>query len=918
MAELVHYGTPRHSGRYPWGSGENPQRSKSFRQEVAELRKLGMSDVEIARGFGMNSSQFRAKISLEKAEQIKAESAEALRLKEKGYSNVEIGKRMGINESVVRDRLDPASKERAQVARATSDMLKSQVEAKGYIDVGLGVESHIGISATKLKVALAELEQEGYKIQYVQVDQVGTGKKTSIKVLTKDDVTYGELVKNKDKIRTVTDWSEDGGETFKGIEPVKSIDSSRIQVRFGEEGGSDMDGVIQLRRDVADLSIGENHYAQVRIAVDGTHYMKGMAIYSDDMPDGVDVIYNSNKSSSVGKLGAMKKMNAQVDLEDGGSIYVDKDGKQKINEFGASIRQKTYVDANGNTVLSPINIVGFQGKEGSGEEGSWDNWSKTLSSQFLSKQTPALAKKQLDIDLSLQKGAFDDIMALSNPAVKQRLLDSFADDCDSKSVHLKAAALPRQGSKVLLPIPSLKEDECYSESYRDGEKLALVRYPHAGIFEIPVVTVNNRNREGKSVIGSAIDAIGINPKTASILSGADFDGDTVLTIPYTKALKVSGPLAGLKDFDPKAAYPKYDGMTPISSKRKQTEMGKVSNLITDMTIKGASDTELAAAVRHSMVVIDAEKHELNYQQSYIDNGIAALKVKYQGGTLTRPQGASTLISRAGSTVRVDNRRPVTLQDMESNPTLSGLVRRNEYSVDPKTGARVYVPTGETYTNSSGKTVTRQTPSTKMYEVSDAMSLSSGTRIESVYGDYANSMKALGDQARLASTQITPTKYSPSAKKAYQDQVDSLNAKLTVAKSNAPLERQAQLLANSIVSAKRAANPDLTAADIKKIKGQALEEARERTGAKKQRIVIDDAEWEAIQAGAISHNKLTEILSNTNIDQVKQLATPRSQTGLTSSQRSRAERLVASGYTLSEIAANLGVSVSTLNAALKGD
>ena len=46
-------------------------------------------------------------------------------------------------------------------------------------------------------------------------------------------------------------------------------------------------------------------------------------------------------------------------------------------------------------------------------------------------------------------------------------------------------------------------------------------------------------------------------------------------------------------------------------KNTQTEMGKISNLITDMTLKGATQDELARAVRHSMVVIDAEKHMIS-------------------------------------------------------------------------------------------------------------------------------------------------------------------------------------------------------------------------------------------------------------------------------------------------------------------
>lgn len=61
--------------------------------------------------------------------------------------------------------------------------------------------------------------------------------------------------------------------------------------------------------------------------------------------------------------------------------------------------------------------------------------------------------------------------------------------------------------------------------------------------------------------------------------------------------------------------------------QKHTE--DISNLITDMASAGASDSEIARAVRHSLVIIDAEKHKLDYKQSEIDNGISELKKKYQ-------------------------------------------------------------------------------------------------------------------------------------------------------------------------------------------------------------------------------------------------------------------------------------------------
>lgn len=869
MSELMHYGVLRRSGRYPWGSGENPyQRYDSFLGYVDELRSQGLSEVEIARGLGMTTSELRSRKSIAKAEKRAADAAEAWRLKEKGYSNVAIGERMGINESSVRNLLKPSLQERNNVTKATADMLKNSVEEKGYIDVGVGVENHLGISRTKLKTAIAQLEDEGYTVHYVPVEQLGTGKKTTIMVLAKPGTTYSEIYRNRDQIKLITDYTEDGGRSYLGLEPIRNINGKRVLIRYAEDGGTEKDGVIELRRGVDDISLGDSKYAQVRIGVNGTHYLKGMAMYGEDFPDGVDIIFNTNKKKGTPPDEVMKSMKDDPD-----------------NPFGATVRQRHYIDADGKRQLSALNIVN--------EEGDWGKWSKTLSSQMLSKQSPSLAKKQLDLAYDLKKEQYDEIMSLTNPAVKKKLLDSFADDCDSSSIHLKAAALPRQSSHVILPFPDMKENEIYAPNYRNGEKVVLIRYPHGGKFEIPELTVNNKQPTANRLIKNAKDAVGINSKVAERLSGADFDGDTVLVIPNNKgSIKTSSPLKGLKDFDPKEAYPAYEGMPRISSRTKQMKMGDVSNLITDMTIKGATPDELARAVRHSMVVIDSEKHNLNYKQSYIDNGIADLKKKYQG---SERAGASTLISRASSPTRVSTRKE---------------------SIDPKTGKKVYTYTNETYVDSKGRTVRRTVKSTKMAEAEDARSLSSGTRMEEIYASHANKLKGLANQARKASANTQYTPYSPSAKKTYEKEVKSLNAKLNLALQNKPLERQAQLLANKVVSAKRQANPDMTAEEVKKIKAQALNEARNRTGAKKQNIVITKDEWNAIQSGAISTNKLTQILDNADLDTVKKLATPKTnKTGLSNAKIAQAKAMLSRGYTQAEIADALGISTSTLSKAL---
>jgi predicted transcriptional regulator len=940
--EIKHIGVARRSGRYPWGSGKDPaQRNPSLADNVESLKKEGLSEDEIAKGLGTSTTKLRASRSIEKDAKRMADADLAIRLRDKGLSNVAIGKRMGRNESSVRALLNPVLQERAAITRKVADVLKNAVDEKKYIDVGSGVEQYLGVSRTKLNTAIYMLEQEGYKQHYLNFEQLGTGKRTSMKVLAAPGTTWSEINKNKHEISMITDpRSEDGGRSFFGLKPVNNIDSNRIQVKYYEDGGSNKDGVIELRRGVEDISLGNKHYAQVRIGVDGTHYMKGMAIYSDDIPEGKDIVYNTNKHVGANKDQVFKPMKDEPD-----------------NPFGASVIQREYIGSDGKTHLSALNVVGSRNEKGienANEEGKWSNWKKAISSQILSKQNASLAKKQLGLYYDAKKQDYDELMSLTNPVVKKRLLQTFADKCDSAAVDLDAAALPRQSSHVLLPLTSIKESEIYAPRFNNGESVVLIRHPHGGIFEIPELIVNNKNPEGEKLIGDSQDAVGIHPKVASKLSGADFDGDAVIVIPNKNGyIKTAPSLRALKDFDAKETYRPYDGMVtidggiynsqtgkvdygkkPPKKQNLQMQMGVVSNLITDMTIKGANEDEIARAVKHSMCVIDSEKHHLDYKRSALENNIPALKKKYQGG---EKAGASTLISRAGAQQRV-------------------MLRKAETGIDPQTGKKIYKYfTGETIVNSKGhkvrltteseaearrlggekyvvtarkdketgllvplktpKVITRTTLSTRMAETDDAFKLSSGTPIETVYAEHANRLKSLGNLARKSILETNDIIYSPSAAKVYAQEINSLEAKLNIAYRNKPLERKAQLLANKVVATKKQANPQMSPEEIKKMKGQVLTEERLRIQAKKDSVEITDKEWEAIQAGAISNSRLTQILLNTDVEKLKERAMPHNKILMPSSKISRANSLLNTGLSRAEVSEMLGVSLSTLNRAL---
>lgn len=884
---LIHYGILRKSGRYPWGSGENAdtvaQRSKGFIDYLADMRRQGLSDAEIAKGLDMTLNDLRATNTLARAEKKAADISYAKRLKDKNYSNVAIGEKMGINESVVRSLLSADTKNKADSLRSTAEMLRQQVEDKGLVDVGAGVPNRLGLSKERLNASLATLKSEGYEVHRVKLPQVGNQHQTEYRVLAPPGTTQRDVFLRRFEIKQITDYTEDNGLTYSHTLPPLNVSSKRIKVNYDEDGGTAADGVIFVRPGKEDLSMGGAPYAQVRVSVDGTHYLKGMAVYKKDLPPGVDLVFNTNKKRSdvENDLAAMKKQ--QDDPE---------------NPFGAVVRQIGKRDANGRIqeVTSAMNIVN--------EAGDWQKWSKSLSSQVLSKQSPKLAEQLLGEAHAKRQEQFDEIMNLTNPAVRRKLLDTFASETDSAAVTLKAAHMPRQATHVILPVNSLKETEIYAPNYKDGERVALIRYPHGGTFEIPELTVNNRNREGIELLGKqAADAVGIHSKVAERLSGADFDGDTVLVIPQGrgKSLKSTPALEGLKGFDAKKTYPAYEGMKRMTPRETQIEMGRISNLITDMTLQGAGPQDLARAVRHSMVVIDAEKHNLNFRQSAIDNGITQLKQKYRGSGTA---GASTIISKASSDKYVDER--VLRKASDGGP------------IDPETGRLVYVPTGRTKVNKDGKVEMRKTKTTKLADTDDARTLVSKTKptaMEYIYADHSNRMKALANEARREMVATKNLPYSPSANKAYKNEVATLKAKLNDAFKNRPLERQAQIIANAQIQAKRRANPDMDRDDIKKLQSRELAAARVRMGAAKKPFHITDIEWEAIQSGAVTNNMLGDILTYADLDRVKELATPRIQPKMSSQKEARAKQMAALGRTQAEIADALGVSVSTIKRTL---
>lgn len=961
--ELVHYGIKRRSGRYPYGSGEDPYQHENmdFLGRVEKLRKSNFEwtdengkkftgDTAIAKSMGYTPTQFRAKLGVAKAERRALQVETAKRLKEKeGLNDTEIGRRMGVNESTVRGWFNKDSEQRMNQARQIADTLKARSEEliksgkMGMIDVGLGVEKELNISREKMNQALYLLREEGYDVKGNRFEQpTNRGKFTTQTVLLPPGVEHKDVY-NLDEVGTVKDYiSRDGGKTLeKKFYYPASLDSSRLKIRYSEEGGLEHDGLVEIRPGCADLSLGSSRYAQVRILVDDTHYIKGMAVYSDDLPKGVDVMFNTNKHLGTPMKDVLKKIKKDDPDNPFGSAIKDADqGGQYFYD------PKTGERVSASTEGAKLGLINKRA-----DEGDWNDWKDSLPSQFLAKQSKTMIKKQLDLAKADKEAELETIMELTNPTIKKYYLEKFADGCDSAAVSLKAAALPGQRYHVMIPVNTLRDGEIYAPGYETGTKLALIRYPHGGIFEIPVLTVNNNNPEGKKWIGpKSLDAVCVNKRVADQLSGADFDGDTVMTIPTDddagRVRVARRPyLDGLVGYECKEMYGPTRTWTTtdedgneiehaerngkeyavMSEGYKQKQMGVVSNLITDMTLKGADDDELAAAVRHSMTVIDAVKHKLDYRQSAIDNNIAYLHEKYQG----KPTGgASTIISRAKGEDSVVKRQGSGHINQKGKPWYDpnrpeGVMVWAEADDAHWTETKVNKRTGEEYQVEHTKTQ----KTTKMMTTDDARTLigDPSNEKEILYADYANSMKALAIQARKALLATPNLTQDTAARKTYAAEYDSLMLKLNEAEKNKPRERAALRMANVEVENKKAAvlastGKEMSKEDVRKLSARATKSARSEVGSvprKERNIEITDREWEAIQAGAISENKLKRILNNTDADKLRERSMPKERKELSPVMINKIKRMCSSNYTLADIAEVCGCSVATVSKYAKG-
>lgn len=882
--DILHYGRGHasggHSGRYPWGSGD---KRIHFTEAVAALKESGITDkTKQAKELGISRNELQAHLSSEHAAIREEFTKRGRDLVGNGKSVNQAANELGVPEATLRSYLNNTapSTHQARLTRAkqVTDMYRKALEEQsGYIDVGAGTEHQIGITKYQKDMALEALKQDGYYVHKVLLRNLtNPDKPISTQVLTKNPDQYD--VQGKHALDVQLPNYQYEGVKLTGISKPVDVPWKDVSINYGINGENDRDGTILVRRGNPEADLGASHYAQVRISVGGTHYMKGMAMYGDDddfkgLPSNVKYIFHTNKPSTKSPQDVLKKQ---------------KDNP--LNPFESSIRHQKGV----------FNIVN--------QEGDWSDYRTTLASQFLSKQNVSFVKERLKDTFKRDKEDYDSIVAITNPVVKQKLLQDLVGDpkdktkrgsIDTEQFHMRAVGEPGTRYKTLIANPWLKANEVYAPDYNDGDHVVLVRYPHGGTFELPDLVVNNKAPKSKKLLGNAIDGIGIHPEAAHKLSGADFDGDTVIVLPNNSGkIKYRKSLPGLKNFDPndyELTDPKdlpyettrknrYTGKEEkvtvypgkhISPRGKQTEMGNVSNLITDMTIKGASDTELARAVKYSMVVIDSEKHHLDYKAAADAYGIKSLRKKYMTkinpDTGRKSLGANTLIS----------------------------VAKHEQTKGEGKGTLI-------------NTLAKQGRLDK---------INSGSPVENAYQNYIEQLQVIKNNGQKELSTIDIPKRDPYAAKAYSHEVLSLNSKIKSISAQAPLERKAQVEANQAFKEYIEANPTVSTDRKKSLRSEMLNNARLSNGVTpyEKKVHITPKEWDAIQANAISKTALEKLLSKADMDELRSYATPKSKQAISPAKLSSIKRMMASNnYTLAEIAQSTGLSPNTIKSALAAD
>ncbi|MBQ0118028.1 MAG: hypothetical protein KBS98_09000, partial [Flavobacterium sp.] len=214
-AVLAHEGVGHleggNSGRFPWGSGENPYQHQPHALVTFDekMKKAGLTERQIIdawngehvddKSLQFTTTEYRTALSVYKSryKQQLQKSAKYLHdVEHRGPT--EIARMLGLpNESSARSLLEEQHQANVNKADATAEILKKRLEETGgYLMVGKGVEHELGITKNKLDNALFILEQDGYPHYDRRIDQV-TNKsgKTTIRLLCPPGTEYKDLYK---------------------------------------------------------------------------------------------------------------------------------------------------------------------------------------------------------------------------------------------------------------------------------------------------------------------------------------------------------------------------------------------------------------------------------------------------------------------------------------------------------------------------------------------------------------------------------------------------------------------------------------------------------------------------------------------------------------------------------------------------
>lgn len=846
----------------------------------------GATYTEMAAAFGISTGELRQRVMAEGHHKREFRLYIAKQMEEEGISKSDMDTVFNAPKGTAARVLAAGQSKKDAKMNEIRDKIVNRVDEVKYLDIGKGTDIQLGVTRETLEGIVRGLEAEGYHTHTVYLKNLtDANKDTTMRVLSKEP-DLKKVVAHKHDIRSLDAWYDPEGK-LRDIEPPQQLDWDRVKIRYGDEGGKARDGMMQIRPGAEGLDLGDARYAQVRIAVGGTSYLKGVAIvdHTAKFPPGTDIIFNTNKPKGTPREDVLKPLKKEV---------------MSDNPFGAVIKsQKGY-----------INFVS--------KEGDWNDWSAGLAAQMVSKQPDKFVKAQLDKTYGNIKKDFEAFQAIEHPVIRSHFLEEYARSLTTKANKLKAEGVEGERAQLLLSNPNLKPNEVYAPNYKNGERVCLIRYPHGGTFEIPELVVNNNHQSSRRILGNAIDAIMVNPSVAGKLSGADFDGDTVYVLPQNKKnpiLSTELPPSIRKkvaEFDPEKYHVDMpSGKHVVTKKYSTDQMGIATNLISDMTTLKAPVGDIIDATLYSMVVIDSYKHNYDLKQAKKDFRINDLKKKYQGAANA---GSATIITRARSKVKVYEHFDGTLERVKEKSYKTTGANGKEYR------EKYYVLEDGTEVSKKRVKEVRLMDITK-----DAHTLKSShpNTIEDRYANYANGLKALQNEAYKANAAIKMPKKDPQAAKQYAPEVQSIEGKLKAAMSKAPTERQIELLAEQRF--RHYSYPGMEAEDRKKLAARSRITARKIVTGQSQgpksrrseRMHLTDMEWQAIFHNALSPSTVKRVLEYCDSDEVREKVIPKGYQSIPSAKISRARAMLAqtSGgkpkYTYAEVAEALGVSVSAL-------